>query len=170
MRSATQREYTTPTLKPGTSYEVEVWTVTSIGIGTGTRRTAITPQGMTYTTYIPMQEGFTFLHFYAAPGPVMALNVTSHPTTIALIVTWQPPTGPTRPLVEGYKVRYREAPDGQWSSVVQISAQRNQYTLSGLQPATTYEVQVWAYSSIGEDLSSKRMDSRTTGGRESLLL
>ena len=34
MRSATQREYTTPTLKPGTRYEVEVWAVASIGEGT----------------------------------------------------------------------------------------------------------------------------------------
>ena len=33
VRSATQREYTTPTLKPGTRYEVEVWAVTSIGKG-----------------------------------------------------------------------------------------------------------------------------------------
>ena len=38
VRSATQREYTTPTLKPGTRYEVEVWAVTSIG--EGTRETA----------------------------------------------------------------------------------------------------------------------------------
>ena len=33
MRSATRREYTTPTLKPSTRYEVEVWAVTSIGKG-----------------------------------------------------------------------------------------------------------------------------------------
>ena len=33
MRSATQREYITPTLKPGTRYEAEVWTVSSIGEG-----------------------------------------------------------------------------------------------------------------------------------------
>ena len=29
-RRATQREYTTPTLKPGTRYEVEVWAVSGI--------------------------------------------------------------------------------------------------------------------------------------------
>ena len=32
-RTATQRLYTTPVLKPGTRYEVEVWTVSAIGNG-----------------------------------------------------------------------------------------------------------------------------------------
>ena len=41
-RSATQREYTTPKLKPGTRYEVEVWAVTSIGEGTRETQVATT--------------------------------------------------------------------------------------------------------------------------------
>ena len=45
MRSATQREYTTPTLKPGTRYEVEVWALTSIGEGTRETQVATTYQG-----------------------------------------------------------------------------------------------------------------------------
>ena len=44
MRSSTQREYTTPTLEPGTRYEVEVWAVTSIGEGTRQRQNATTYQ------------------------------------------------------------------------------------------------------------------------------
>ena len=44
VRSATQREYTTPTLKQGTRYEVEVWAVTSIGNGISTTETATTYQ------------------------------------------------------------------------------------------------------------------------------
>ena len=47
-RSATQREYTTPTLKPGTRYEVLVWAVTSIGRGTGLLRAGITYQSKRY--------------------------------------------------------------------------------------------------------------------------
>ena len=43
-RSATQREYTTPTLKPGTRYEVEVWAVTSIGEGLRETQVATTYQ------------------------------------------------------------------------------------------------------------------------------
>ena len=45
VRSATQREYTTPTLKPGTRYEVEVWVVTSIGEGTQKAQVTTTYQG-----------------------------------------------------------------------------------------------------------------------------
>ena len=45
VRSATQREYTTPTLKPGTRYEVEVWAVTSIGDGMEKTKVATTYQG-----------------------------------------------------------------------------------------------------------------------------
>ena len=174
-RNDAQREYTTPTLKPGTRYEVMVWTVTSIGFGTGIRRTEITHQGMTYTTsyivkilyfviYFTCKKALHLFFIYPAPGPVMALNVTTHPTNIALIVTWRPPTGPTRPPVIGYKVQYRKAPDGEWSKAVQTRKQMK--TLSDLKPATNYEVQVWAFSSIGEDPLSKRMDSGTTGGRE----
>ena len=43
-RTATQRQYTTPVLKPGTRYEVEVWAVTSIGRGQSVTRTANTYQ------------------------------------------------------------------------------------------------------------------------------
>ena len=43
-RATTQRQYTTPVLKPGTRYEVEVWAVTSIGRGPSVTRTATTYQ------------------------------------------------------------------------------------------------------------------------------
>ena len=43
-RTATQRQYTTPVLKPGTRYEVEVWAVSSIGRGRSVTRTATTTE------------------------------------------------------------------------------------------------------------------------------
>ena len=43
-RTATQRQYTTPVLKPGTRYEVEVWTVSGSGRGQSVTRTATTYQ------------------------------------------------------------------------------------------------------------------------------
>ena len=52
MRSATQREYTTPTLKPGTRYEVVVWAVTSIDEGNVKARAGITYQSKPYKTVI----------------------------------------------------------------------------------------------------------------------
>ena len=45
-RTATQRQYTTPVLKPGTRYEVEVWTISSIGIGRSSNVVATTYQGI----------------------------------------------------------------------------------------------------------------------------
>ena len=117
----------------------------------------------------PCKKALHLFVIFAAPGPVIALSVTSHPTAIALIVTWQPPTGPTRPPIEGYKVQYRITPGGQWSKAVTKRKQIIRCTLSKLQPATTYEVQVWAFSRIGEDEVSKRVVSETTGGRECLL-
>ena len=47
-RTATQREYTTPLLKPGTRYEVEVWTSSSIGRGPSVTSTATTYQSTEY--------------------------------------------------------------------------------------------------------------------------
>ena len=52
VRSATQREYTTPTLKPGTRYEVVVWAVTSIDEGNVKARAGITYQSKPYKTVI----------------------------------------------------------------------------------------------------------------------
>ena len=43
-RAATQRQYTTPVLKPGTRYEVEVWAISSIGRGSSITRYANTYQ------------------------------------------------------------------------------------------------------------------------------
>ena len=48
MRSATQKEYTTPILKPGTRYEVAVWAVTSIGEGNVKTKTGITYERKVY--------------------------------------------------------------------------------------------------------------------------
>ena len=44
-KTATQREYTTPTLKRGTSYEVEVWSVSRSGNGPQSTATNTTYQG-----------------------------------------------------------------------------------------------------------------------------
>ena len=44
-RTATQRQYTTPVLKPGTRYEVEVWAVSSIGNSLSTAGLSFTYQG-----------------------------------------------------------------------------------------------------------------------------
>ena len=62
-RTATQRHYTTPVLKLGTRYQVEVWAVCSIGRGLKSYTTASTLQCMyflVYTHYIPIFTPFSF--------------------------------------------------------------------------------------------------------------
>ena len=63
MRSATQREYTTPTLKQGTRYEVEVWAVTSIGNGNVRTRTGITYERKLYKNVL--KNGSTIIINFA---------------------------------------------------------------------------------------------------------
>ena len=50
-RTATQRQYTTPVLKPGSWYEVEVWAVTSIGRGHSVTGSATTYQCTEWSAY-----------------------------------------------------------------------------------------------------------------------
>ena len=40
-RTATQRQYTTPVLKPGTRYEVEVWAVATTGINNSSKSSTV---------------------------------------------------------------------------------------------------------------------------------
>ena len=68
-RTATQRQYTTPVLKPGTRYEVEVWAVSSVGNGLKSSTTSSTLQCMyfqVYTHYILIFTLFSFnKHLYS---------------------------------------------------------------------------------------------------------
>ena len=73
VRSATQREYTTPTLKPGTRYEVEVWAVTNIGEGTRETHVATTYQG----EYIIHRQPMSYNHCYRNNNIIIVnVNIT----------------------------------------------------------------------------------------------
>jgi hypothetical protein len=119
-RTATQKQYTTPVLKPGTRY-----TVSSVGNGQSMFRAASTLQ---------------------LPGPVTSLQVRPSTTMFGLIITWEPPSGSNYPTPVNYRLRYRERPSGGWSSTVQRTATQKQYTTPVLKPGTRYEVEVWAVS------------------------
>ena len=63
-RTATQRHYTTPVLKPGTRYEVEVWAVTScIGRGQSLTRTATT-YGCKKLSYLLLNVYYIYIYIY----------------------------------------------------------------------------------------------------------
>ena len=60
-RTATQRQYTTPVLKPGTRYEVEVWTASSLGYGQKSYGVAATYQGIHFTFIYNPSPSLCFL-------------------------------------------------------------------------------------------------------------
>ena len=70
-RSATQTEYTTPTLKPGTRYEVEVWAVTSIGKGTQETQVATTYQCEYFFTLMTIYT----LQFYPSNMSILQYEI-----------------------------------------------------------------------------------------------
>ena len=91
---------------------------------------------------------------------MQALNVRLNGTQIALVVTWRPPSDITNPT--GYRLRYHKTSSSTWSSTRPNGSQQTQYTITGLEEGTTYEVEVWATFHSGEG-SRRRATARTTG-------
>ena len=87
------------------------------------------------------------------PGLVTPLQVTPSTTIFGLNIKWGPPSGSNYPTPVTYQLRYRERPSsgspGGWSSTVQRTATQRLYTTPVLKPGTRYEVEVWAFTSIG---------------------
>ena len=100
--------------------------------------------------------------FISASGSVQALNVRSHGTQVALVVTWRPPSNITNPT--GYRLRYHKTSSNIWSSTKAIGLQQTQYTITGLEEGATatYEVEVWAIFPSGEG-SRRKVTAKTTG-------
>ena len=97
------------------------------------------------------------------PGPVTSFQVRLSTTIFVLIITWGPPSGSNYPTPVTYRLRYRERPSsgspGGWSSTVQLTATRRQYTTPVLKPGTRYEVEVWPVSTVGNGRSVLRIAS-----------
>ena len=91
---------------------------------------------------------------------VQSLAARLHESQITLVVTWRPPLDITNST--GYGLRYRKTSSSTWSSTWTIGSQQTQYTITGLEEGTTYEVEVWATFRNGE--GSKRRVTKSTGG------
>ena len=91
------------------------------------------------------------------PGSVTSLSAAPYRYRYALTITWGSPSGSNYPTPVTYRLRYRERPSsgsaGGWSRTVQRTATQRQYTTPVLKPGTRYEVEVWAYTSIGRGQS-----------------
>ena len=94
----------------------------------------------------------------AAPPPALDPG-TADQTTVK--VTWTAPD--TELVVTAYTVRWRSASDTEWTEVENnIQSTDGAYTISDLQPATEYEVQVLAVFETGDGAWSESVTVTTT--------
>nr|VZI30952.1 unnamed protein product [Spirometra erinaceieuropaei] len=114
-------------LKPMTTYKVTVRAQTDAGYGPAASITVITDPDETQIPNAPKD-----------------LNATLQSPTSALI-TWNKPDEPSPPLT-GYLLSFRQQ-DGNWESV-SILGDAVKYLLTGLQPSSTYELQLRASSNF----------------------
>ena len=80
----------------------------------------------------------------ARPGAPAAPSLSTESSS-SLGVTWSAPASGS--CISGYDLQYRQS-GGSWSSPVSAGASRT-YTLTGLSPGATYEVQVRARNALG---------------------
>ena len=116
-------------------------------------------------TFINFLPDYVYDIFTAVPaaGAVTSLEVRPSTTKYGLVITWEPPSGSNYPTPVTYRVRYRERPSsgppGSWSSTAERSATQREYTTPILKSGTTYEVEVWAVTSIGNGTSTTKAAS-----------
>ena len=60
----------------------------------------------------------------------------------SITVTWTPPA--TGEAINGYELQWRSGTDTEWTLVTGIASSKTSHTIAGLQPETTYEIQVRA--------------------------
>ena len=92
------------------------------------------------------------------PGPPTITQVVAL-STDRLRVTWMAPSNIGGEAITGYDVRHRVqgGPDGSWSDVGLVTTT----VIPGLDPTTTYEVQVRARNIVGDGSASPAVTGRT---------
>ena len=91
--------------------------------------------------------------------PDVSLEETSHSS---VTISWMAPD--TELAVSGYRVRWRPETDANFVDPSEVSNTEDMYTISGLQPGTTYEIQVGAVFPA-EVTWSPTLTATTVGGR-----
>lgn len=96
----------------------------------------------------------------SVPGAVSSLSVLGQPTSTTVVLSWTPPTDTLQPFT--YTVQMRLSGAGSWSTIA-IGIGTPPYAVTGLQPSTSYDFQVFASNSGGAGPASVAVSQWTTG-------
>ena len=125
-RTTSSRTYTISGLADGTTYEVRVRARNSIGWGSYSSPSSATTQ-----------------QAVSVPGRVARPSVSAGDGSLS--VSWSAPST-NGAAISSYEIRWRRSGSSSWST---RTASRRSYAISGLEDATSYEVQVRARNSAG---------------------
>ena len=107
----------------------------------------------------------------AAEGPRISwptAGANSTVTASSITVRWTAPA--TDEAITGYELQWRSTTDTEWTPVTGIASTKTSYTITGLQPETTYEVQVRALFATTAGAWSESITVSTTSDRLTLTL
>ena len=142
--ASTATNYTITGLQPQTTYEVQVRALFATTVGAWS-------EPITVSTTAPPERP------PASDGPRI-----SEPTagSNSITVTWTAPA--TDEAITGYELNWRISTDTDWTVVTGISGTETSYTITGLQPQTTYETRVRAVLATTAGAWSESISLSTT--------
>ncbi|XP_041740428.1 immunoglobulin superfamily DCC subclass member 3-like [Coregonus clupeaformis] len=129
-----QHEFTT--LEPATTYSIYLKAYSPLGASQQSSTVVATTLGG-----VPSSPSFF----------TKVLNKT------AMQVFWELPSKPGK--VEGFKLSYREVPQPNFQGQEAFPGHINTHTISHLEPAAVYEIQLVAYNGNGDSAANKRLVS-----------
>lgn len=84
----------------------------------------------------------------------------------AVQIYWELPSKPGK--LEGFKLSHRVVPQEQFGPEELFPSQINTHTISHLEPAAVYEIQLIAFNGNGDSIGNKRLVSLAESGTEEM--
>ena len=97
-----------------------------------------------------MKQMFTHLYYPAAPSAPPQVIVAVSQTLFTITISWQPvDCAHQNGNITGYEIRYRKKDGGNTKAVSDRVIMGADYTVTDLQPSTTYLIKVAANNTAG---------------------
>ena len=156
-----ETSYTITGLQPETTYEVQVRALFATTAGAWSE-----PIEVSTTAPPPSPEPPPAADGARISWPTAGSNSTV--TASSITVRWTAPA--TDATITGYELQWRSTTDTEWTPVTGIANSDTSHTISGLQPETTYEIQVRAVFATTAGAWSESITVSTTSDRLTLTL